>query len=366
MKFVILLALAASPLVRAEVIPTGNVALPYGDFRKLVEAGRAPAAKVPVESAILSVRVVVDLGSAAASATVAFDVESFGDDARLVPLIGTGVIVRRYEPEDATLVVKDGFYQLLVRGAKRQRVTLHAGWEGVEKDSAISYRCPLAPSAITELKLRGVRDGAVAEVAGAGRDGDTYHLAGGGDLHIVVRDKTEVRAGEVVQLPPVVTASSSDMRLVRDGTFLNNSEWAVRHSAAFVLKLQAGEGTQIVACLVNGKPVDPVLAGGVLEVPLPEPEGVTKLALSYTGKVSPLAPVRGDLAISLPATDLLVESVTWKLRLPADCVPVAVEGNTEFAPGGSQNQLVLQKELCRGEAPSARIFYQKPETTTKP
>lgn len=364
MKFVILLVLAAAPLARAEVIPTGNVALPYGDFQKLLEAGRVPAPKVPLESAILSTRFVVEAGSASASAAITFDVESF--EAGLIPLIGTDVMVRRYEPEDVTLVAKDGFYQLLVHGAKRQRVTLHVAWKGLEKDAAISYRCSLRPSVISELKLRGVRDNAEVEVPGAQRDGETYRLAGGKDLLLVIRDHVEKRAGEVVQLPPVVTTSTSDMRLVRDGTFLNHSEWVVRHGAAFVLKLRAGKDSELVACLVNGKPVEPVLAGGLLEISLPEPEGETKLALSYTGKAAPMAPVRGDIAISLPATDLLVESITWQLRLPLGYVPIAVEGNTESVAGGSQNQIVLTKELCRGEAPSVRIFYQKPETTTKP
>jgi hypothetical protein len=45
---------------------------------------------------------------------------------------------------------------------------------------------------------------------------------------------------------------------------------------------------------------------------------------------------------------------------------VAVEGNTELLPGEAPNEVLLRKELCRGEAPSARVFYQKPETTKKP
>ncbi|MCK9590302.1 MAG: hypothetical protein WC076_04855 [Terrimicrobiaceae bacterium] len=71
-------------------------------------------------------------------------------------------------------------------------------------------------------------------------------------------------------------------------------------------------------------------------------------------------------AVSLPATDLLVERSDWALVLPATYAPLAVEGNCEFFPGDSKNELRLRKELCRGEPPSVRVFYQKPETTKKP
>lgn len=366
MKSVILSLLAFASLAQAELIPTGNIALPYGDFRKLVESAQSRLTPMPLEASIVATRISVDAGTAPASATIAFDVQSFGDVPQLVPLIGTEVTVRKYEPEGATLVVKDGFYQVLVQGSKRQTITLQAGWKGAGKESAVTYRCSLRPSAIREMTIRGVRDGSVVEVAGAEADAGTYHLAGGEDVTVVISAHATKPSGEAVPMPPVVTSSTSEMRLVRDGTFLNKSEWMLRHSAAFVWRLQLGDATEIVSCLVNGKPVAPILSANVLEIPLPEPAGQTKVELSYTGKTEPMAPVRGDLAVSLPSTDLLVESIEWRLRLPAAYVPIAVEGNADLAPGSSQNQLLLQKELCRGESPSVRIFYQKPETTTKP
>ncbi len=72
--------------------------------------------------------------------------------------------------------------------------------------------------------------------------------------------------------------------------------------------------------------------------------------------------MRGELAIALPTTDLLVERSDWKLVLPTAYAPQAVEGNAELLPSTAPNEIILRKELCRGEAPSAQIFYEKPQT----
>ena len=55
--------------------------------------------------------------------------------------------------------------------------------------------------------------------------------------------------------------------------------------------------------------------------------------------------------------------IDWKLQIPAAYEVEAFEGNVEAAPGReASGSINLRKELCKGERPSAELFYRKPHT----
>lgn len=347
-------------LPAAEALPGAQVTLPYSEFRGLLESRqKAPAPEPPVPFAVLSMHLAIVPEASSVLGTATFDVESFSDRPQLVPLIGDSVTVRKVSPDGARVIAKGGFYNLLVNGAKRQTVTLEVGWPG--RDG--SFHCAVAPAVIADVQIARLPEGVQAEVEGAGQDGNLFHLGSRDSLAIHLRKAQNKPTGEVVPMPPVVTGANSEMRVVNDGTFFNATTWRIRHNTAFTWKVALGADTQVVSCLVDGSPAAPVLADDhSLEIRLPEKGSETQIALAYTGKTAAFAPVRGEFSVALPSTELLVERSDWKLVLPAAFAPVAVEGNTEFLAGESRNELRLRKELCRGEAPTARVFYQKPET----
>lgn len=362
------LVMAVASARAADPLPEARVTIPYAEFRSILEAGEpVPPPEPPVPHAVLSSRFVLAVVDDSLQGSATFDVETFVDAPQLVPLIGDAVTIRKITPGTATVVRKDGFYHLLVEGRGRRPVNLELAWPGRREEGDLSFSCPVAPAVISELQLGDLPGEVEVTVPGAVREGDRFQLGGRKDLGLRLNRREDKPAGEVVPMPAVVRAAASEMRVVNDGTFFNATDWTIRHNTALPWRLQLGAGKQVVSCLVDGRPVAPVLvAADTIEIRLPEKDGETRVALSYTGKTSAFAPVRGDFAVELPATDLLVERSDWKLSLPASFVPVAVEGNTELLPGENRHQVLLRKELCRGEAPSARVFYQKAETTNKP
>lgn len=371
MKFLLLLAAASLGLpLRAENLAGAAVTLPYTELRTLIEAGKKPSPpEYPLPFAILSARFRLAPVEGELSGTVDFEIRSFREGGQLVPLISDSLVVSAIEPAEASIIVKDGCYNLLVEGPKRQSVTLHLDWKGKKDADTTAFQCGIHPAAISTLDLSPVPQGVDAEVAGAVQDpkSGTWHLGTGGNLDIRMARKSLEKPAEVVAMPAVVKEAHSAMRIVSDGTFFNASSWKIRHNTAVAWRLALGDDTQVVSCLVAGRPAAPVLVGNnTIEVRLPESGSETSVEIAYTGKSAAFAPVRGDFQVSLPSTGLLVERSDWDLVLPSPYSPLAVEGNCEFFPGDSKNEIRLRKELCRGEPPSVRVFYQKPETTKKP
>ncbi|MEI8311890.1 MAG: hypothetical protein WCH98_14165 [Verrucomicrobiota bacterium] len=372
MKSLIALLFASSLLMpaHAENLAGASVTLPYTELKSLIEAGKKPApAEPPVPFAVLSAEYRLVPGDASLSGSAEFEVRSFRSDALLIPLVADSVVVSRVEPAESAIIVRDGFYNLLVEGSKRQTVTLHLDWRGKKDGETVSFLCGINPAAISNLELAPVPEGATADVVGAvrGSKPGTWHLGSGGKLEIRTAKKTVGLAETVVAMPAVVREANSAMRIVADGTFFNTTSWKIRHNTAVAWKLALGDDTQVVSCRVAGRACAPVLTGkNTIEVRLPESDSETTVEIAYTGKSSAFEPVRGEFSVSLPSMDLLIESMNWSLVLPVQFSPLAVEGNCEFSPGDSKNELRLRKELIRGESPSVRVFYQKPETTKKP
>ncbi|MEI6493813.1 MAG: hypothetical protein WCO94_14790, partial [Verrucomicrobiota bacterium] len=112
--------------MRAENLSGASVTLPYTELKSLIEAGKiSTPAEPPVPFAILSTEYRLVPGEASLSGSAAFEVRSFRQEALLIPLLADSVVVSRVEPAEAAIVVKEGFYNLLVEGPKRQSVTLH-------------------------------------------------------------------------------------------------------------------------------------------------------------------------------------------------------------------------------------------------
>jgi hypothetical protein len=120
---------------------------------------------------------------------------------------------------------------------------------------------------------------------------------------------------------------------------------------------------------VNGQAASPSRRDAkTLEFRLPEPPNgnETLVELSYTERQKAFDPVRGELALTLPATPLLIENLSWVVSMPAAYETVAAQGNVDFLPGKSSGEIVLGKELCQGEAPAVQLYYQKPAANKKP
>jgi hypothetical protein len=163
----------------------------------------------------------------------------------------------------------------------------------------------------------------------------------------------------------VIETAQSKMRVVTDGALLNESVYTLRHEGPLVWQLQLPEGSHLLTCTVNGRRTDPVNRGeDLIELALaaPEEKSLTEVKISYTARKPPFQPVSGQLALELPQTALLIYKLEWELQLPASYDLVAIEGNTESAPGGKPGLTMLRKELCKDERPNTRLFYQKPET----
>jgi hypothetical protein len=167
--------------------------------------------------------------------------------------------------------------------------------------------------------------------------------------------------------PAVVESARARMRIVSDGSVLNEAEYAVRHERAVKWKLNLPADSELLKCSVDGRAMNPSDGGQhTIEFLLPASKGVTTVSLSYTAKKSAFKPVSGQFKVELPQTDLLINQLDWELRIPASYEVAAFEGNVEARPGcagrdGTACTIRLHKELCKNERPQGEFFYQIPE-----
>ena len=160
-------------------------------------------------------------------------------------------------------------------------------------------------------------------------------------------------------------------RLVTDGALLSEGELTVRHEGPSTLTLSLPEGAQLLTCTIDGSNTLPIDRGeGRIELALLA--GTTnkpdQVRFSYTSRQKPLAPVSGQIALSLPQTDLFVQSLDWDLQIPDAYEVTALEGNVEVVTAAANSSTVvsgihLKKELLKAERPTAELFYQKRAVT---
>ena len=164
-----------------------------------------------------------------------------------------------------------------------------------------------------------------------------------------------------------VEESRFHTRLVADGALLSEGLLNVRHDGPTTLTLTLPADTQLLSCSVNSQDTLPVDRGqGRIDLNLPGGDAgkATRVALSYTGRLPALAPVSGQVALSLPETDLFVQTMLWDLQIPDEYELTALEGNVSLTPSTSSTAndpplIHLRKDLLKGERPNAGLFYQK-------
>ncbi len=180
------------------------------------------------------------------------------------------------------------------------------------------------------------------------------------------------RLPRVPTAPATVDEAEYRTRLVADGATLTEARLAVRHDGPFTFTVALPAGAALLACAVNGRETPPVDRGdGRLEVALPAAApasgAVTRVTFSCTGRTAaPLQPVAGQVALTLPQTDLFTQTLRWNLQIPDAYELTALDGNVELAPAvkdAADPAIHLRKELLKGERPAAELFYQKRAVT---
>ena len=161
--------------------------------------------------------------------------------------------------------------------------------------------------------------------------------------------------------PAVVESVESAMRIVGDGSLLNESTYVLQHPAPLGWQLQLPAGSQLLGCSVNGTRTNPVDRGAnKLEIMLSGANQKSEVRLAYTERKPAFKPVAGQVALELPRTALLIHQLKWALLLPAGYELSAMEGNVEAATDWKGGAIRLCKELYKDEAPRAELFYHKP------
>ncbi len=164
-----------------------------------------------------------------------------------------------------------------------------------------------------------------------------------------------------------VEESRFHTRLVVDGALLTEGAMSVRHDGPLTLTLTLPTDAQLLSCSVQNHDALPVdREQGRIDLTLPAGNAgkATEVNLSYTGHLSALAPVAGQVALALPETDLFVQTMLWDIQIPEAYELTALEGNVSLVPGASSTTgnvplIHLRKDLLKGEKPTAELFYQK-------
>ena len=160
-----------------------------------------------------------------------------------------------------------------------------------------------------------------------------------------------------------VEESRFHTRLVADGALLSEGTMSVRHDGPLTFGLSLPPETQLLACSINGRDALPVdRGGGRMDLSLPADAAgkPTRIDLSYTGHQPKMEPVSGQVALTLPETDLFVQTLYWDLEIPGDYELTALEGNVALASvANAPPGIHLRKDLLNAERPAAELFYQK-------
>jgi hypothetical protein len=353
--------LAAAPLDAA------RVDVPFPEFRTLLE--ESSVKKSSLASAILSARYEVGFGEGFLSGTAAFDVQTFRDGTHSVSLLSDKAIIESVEPADAVLVRSGNSHALVVEGRRRGHASLRFHLPVEAGGANPSVDLEIMPAALASLKPVNVPASSRFLLRGGYLRGDTWYLGGARTIRMELAAADGAKP-PALALPAIVGSSTANMRVVRDGALYNAMKWDVRHRSAVDFQIVMPPDVQFVAFTIDGRPAQPSrIDGRNLEIRLPEVKSDAAGSLvefSYTAHKPAFAPVRGELALELPATPLLVEKSEWLLALPAGFEPIAVDGNVECLPAKEPGLVRLSKEITTGEAPALRLFYEKSEPAKKP
>ena len=188
-----------------------------------------------------------------------------------------------------------------------------------------------------------------------------FHLEGTDRATLAVR-----RLPVVATADAVIENAAWSLRIEPDGAMLAEGTLLIEHRGPQRVRLDTPQGMSLLACHVDGSPVEPVdLGDGGIEIALPAPaepaKGPTSLACSFTGRSEAIDPIEGTLALALPRTPLFIRALDWCVVLPQG-YRAEIHGNlTREAgkPDSPASTLFLHKNLCRDEVPDVRVFYQR-------
>jgi len=359
----------ASAVMAQEKIDAASVTLSYAEFRQLLEAAKKPAHSVnPVAFAIHSASYEVRLGESVANCTATFDIQSYRDEPTLIPLLDGSVIIDHSAPAEATLVRDRDRIALLSTQKNRVQLIVRFLIPKNKSGEGLTWEYSIPSALVARLKIFDLPTGTSAKVDGALKEtsGQFWLLGPGNMLRISAIPLSSETKQKALAMPPLISNSESKTRIVSDGTFLNSSRWTIAHTEPMRWQLRLGVGSELVSCRVAGRPFAPKRVDPeAIEIELPAAEKESVVELVYTGKTMGFAPVRGEFSLSLPTSDLLTETIDWTVSMPSAFEAVAIEGNCEFLSSDSKSEIRLRKEISRNDAPSVRVFYQKPETNTK-
>ena len=278
-----------------------------------------------------------------------------------MPLFSDKVSIESVSPDDAVLVRSGKTHALVVEGRRRVRVTLQFNVPVEKGEAKQSVAFGVAPAAISSLKVAKDSEFSRFRLEGGCLRGDTWYLSGSDSIRMEVA----TAANQKVALPAIVSSVTSGMNVVREGALFNTMCWHVSHHSPLDFKLEMPSDVQFVDFSVAGSPAQPtVIDGRHVEVHLPEPSGnatETVVNFSYTARKSAFAPVRGELALELPSTPLLVKKEEWLVALPSGYEVVSLQGNVDREPSKEPGIVRLRKEISLGETPSMQIAYQNAE-----
>lgn len=185
----------------------------------------------------------------------------------------------------------------------------------------------------------------------------------------------KVPKGEALELsarllPRVKTASATvhlaeyRTELVPEGGMLHRAEVTIDHAEPSEYILMLPEGGKLLACTMNGRAVEPLLAGDgglIFNLPRPDsPHSKSKVGYVFTMKGEKMNPVEGRAQLELPRTLMFIHKLTWAVQLPSEYQATALEGNVVIEAGGTQGGTVrLSKQICDDEAPVASLYYTR-------
>ena len=152
--------------------------------------------------------------------------------------------------------------------------------------------------------------------------------------------------------------------VVSEGGMLHKAQVIIEHRSQTRYSFTLPEGGKLLACAVNGRSVEPLIAGeGGLALILPKvtsKEAKTMVSYVYTTKGNKLDPVEGEVQLALPRTPLFIHQVKWQVQLPAEYQATALEGNVVIDAGGANGKpICLSKQICDDEVPQAALYYTR-------
>lgn len=164
---------------------------------------------------------------------------------------------------------------------------------------------------------------------------------------------------ELPVLTTLVDRASFLVLVTEDGQRYVQGRYTVRNAQQQFLRVELGEGEELLSALLEEEPVKPAQGGErVVLIPLRRAANPSEAESAFTVELVTRTPQaalgeRGALAIGLPRVELPVAYLTCELHLPRGYVYDDFEGTLREVDG-FQTPLVTRAELVRRWAPPAQ------------